>query len=233
MPEIKIQKVEAPKELTTETNSMLVWAQGLVVTTPEEDSAANERLKVVKAISKRVTEFFKPMKQQADAAKKAILDAEKELATPLSRAEQIAKKVLLDYRMAEERKRQEEQRRLQAEADERARKESERLRKQAEKLKTPELKEERLAQAEQVAAPVVQVQSTVQAAGSSIRKTWKAELVSMDELISAAAAGSDLARTCLSFNESAANKLATATKGAVNCPGIKWKEEASLSTRIR
>lgn len=225
--------VQAPAELAQETNSMLVWAQGLKVTTSAEHNAAMERLKVVKTVAKRITDFFRPMKQAADESKRKILDAEKQLAEPLATAEKLAKEVLLKYQLAEEEKRVAEERRLQAEAEEKARKERERLEKEAAKLKTPELKEERLAQAAAVVAPVVTVESRVQTSGSSLRSTWKANLVDMNALIQAAAGGNDLAKSFLMFNDKVADSFARNTKGAMACPGIEWKEEKGLAVSTR
>ena len=84
---------------------------------------------------------------------------------------------MLTFQRQEEEKRQKEQARLQAEADARAKKERERLLKQAEKLKTDELKEQRLAEAEMVEAPVITIQSeTPKIQGQAIKKTWKARI---------------------------------------------------------
>lgn len=91
-----------------------------------------------------------------------------------------------------------------------------------------EAKEE---QAAAVIAPVVTVSGPEKQAGESTRKRWKAKLTSKEALIAAAASGSDLALSCLAFDQSAADRLATALKGGVNVPGIEWYTESILAVR--
>lgn len=107
--------------------------------------------------------------------------------TPLEYAAKTVKAKIIVWQEAEAEKARQEQVRLQAEADERARKERERLEKQAEKLKTPELKEQRLEQAQAVVAPVIQVAAPKIAVKA--QKRWT--VTSVDKAVFLAAAATD------------------------------------------
>jgi hypothetical protein len=86
-------------------------------------------------------------------------------------------------------------------------------------------------QAGAVVAHTVTVAGPEKQAGESTRKIWKAKLTDKAALIAAAANGSDIAMACLAFDQSAANRLATATKGAVAVPGIEWVVDSNLAVR--
>lgn len=208
------------------------WAQDLRVQNHEEKVDAVESVKRIKAQKNAVVEFFKDSKHKAHAAWKAIVANEKKFLDVLDRVERTAKRAIKNFDEEEERKRQAEQRRLQAEADERARRERERLRKEAERLKTPELKEERLSQAEAIVPPTVELEPTTKPVeGQSTRSNWKAELVDFDALVQAAQDPNSVARTMLCFDQNAANSFAKSTKGNIQVPGVKFKDEKVLSIR--
>jgi len=126
-----------------------------------------------------------------------------------------------------------EQARINAEAEEQARRDRARLEKEAARLKTPERKQERL----EMAAAIIPVAATVQSAPARVAgevhsSTWKAELLSLGELLEAAVTN-ELALSFVAFDQSAADKLARATKGAVNVPGVRFVESKSISYRSK
>ena len=206
-------------------------ANAIAVHTPDQRTEAVEFLKAVKGAHRRATEFFAPLVEATHKAWKRTTEARLSILDPLETAERTVKTTVTRYDQDQERIRLDEQRRLQAIADETARKERERLEKEAAKLKTPELREARLEQAAAVIAPVVIVSMPEKPKGESTRKLWSAKLSDKMLLITAAAQGSDIAATCLKFDQVAANNLATATKGAVKVPGVDWVDRPSLSMR--
>jgi hypothetical protein len=212
-----------------EASAIMVWANGLAVRNADEYKLAFEKVKEIKAVRKRWTDYWSPLKTKAHATWKEIVGKEKEGTDICDNAELIAKRKADAWRQEEERKAAEEQRRLQAEADRQARRERERLEKEAAKLKTPELKQERLEQAAAVEAPVVAVEKPA-VEGVSVRTTTKARLVDMNALIAAATPGS-VAASFLEFNEKAANAFARSTKGSVKVAGIEFYEERTSSVR--
>lgn len=218
-------------ELKKEINPVLQSAAEIMVSNPDEFIYAGNFLKDLKSAQKKVTEFFKGMKSDAHKAWRAICDKEKSILDPIANAERTVKQKMLTFQREEERKRREEERRLQAEAEARAERERQRLLKQAEKLKTPELKEQRLQEAEMVEAPVITVQKETPAIkGISTRKIWKAEIVNKKEFLQKALDDENL----MSFVEidlKRLNKVAQATKGEINYPGIRFYQEEIMSSR--
>lgn len=91
--------------------------------------------------------------------------------------------------------------------------------------------EAREEQAAAVITPVVTVSGPEKEKGESTRTLWRARLTDKTALIQAAAQGSEIAGSCLTFDQTAANRLATATKGAAPCPGIKWYTETILAIK--
>jgi hypothetical protein len=209
--------IQAPDEAQVPT--VVEWANKLTVANHDEYKVALDRLAGIKSLAGRIADFFAPMKKAAADSHKQICAKEKSVLGPLELAEKQAKGVLLAFQRVEDDKRRAEERKLQAEADERARKEREKLQKAAEKLKTPELKQQRLAEAAQVVAPVVAVAAPPKVAGVATRKTWKARVVS-PELIP---------REYLMVDEKKLDRLAKALGGEAKVLGVEFYEEASLA----
>ena len=228
-----MQEIDTIKQ---QVDPVLVQERSIAVTSAEGYGLAAEFLKEVKAAQKKVIGFFGPrsdkdigIKAKAHQAWKSIVALEKSLLDPLENAETSVKGKMLTFQREENRKAAAEQARLQAEADARAEKEREHLLKEAAKLKTPELQDQRLQEAEEVEAPVITVQSEVpKVDGISSRKTWKAKVI--DKLVFVEAATKD--QNLLGFiaiDESALNRVAAATKGEINYPGIKFYEHETMA----
>lgn len=230
---------QAVSSLKDEATGLAQWANGLTVATQEDANTAMQRLSIIKGMRTKVVAWFAPMKTAAAAAHKAIVAREKEITDVADNAEGIVKNKVMAWQQEQRRLAEVEQRRLQAIADEAARKERARLEAEAAKLKTPEKKAERLEAAAAVVAPTVTIAAPVAtASGTSVRKTYRAVLVSKDALIVAAAGGSGngngngpTAATMLIFDQKAADAFARATHCAVQVPGVRFEEVESLSVR--
>jgi len=220
--------------LRKEIAPVLQRAQAIVIRTATDRADAKAFLLAVKQGQERAHKEFDTMVDKTHAAWKEALAVRASFLTPLEGAEKAVETLITTYDADQERIRLDEQRRLQAIADETARKERERLEKEASKLKTPELREARLEQAAAIVAPVITVSAPEKPKGESTRKLWRARLTDKAALIAAANTKErfvDIARACLTFDQTAANRLATATKGAVPCPGIEWYDVDSLAMR--
>lgn len=218
-------------ELRTQSRGMLAWAYGLVVASKADADAAMLRLSEIKGIRKRWCDYWRPMKEAAKAAHAAICGKENEGTEIIDRAEEEVKRKVLAWQQAERARAEEARRKAQAEADEAARRERERLEKEAAKIKTPELRQERLEQAAAIVAPVISVEvPTVEAAGTQIRATWKAEMVDKNALIAAASPGS-VAASLLAFDQKAADAFARATKGQTPVAGVVFHRVETLSLK--
>jgi len=214
--------VEIPAEMATESSSVLAWAKAVTITSPDQMQAVSDRLRAVKSLGRRIADFFAPMKKRAAEAHKEICQTEKGLLGPLDEAERLVKAAMLTYQREEDRKRQEEARRLQAEADERARKERERLAKQAAKLKTPELREQRLAQAAQVVAPVVLPSAPPpKPAGVVTRRRWTFRVTD----------AAQVPREFLMVDEQKLSKLAQALGPDAKVAGVEFYEAQTVAVR--
>ena len=223
---------QAVVELKAQSGAVLTWARDVFVETKVDADAAMSRLSELKGIRQKWVSYWKPLKDAAKAAHSAICGKENEGTAIIDDAERIVKGKVLAWQQAERAKAEEAQRKAQAAADEEARRERDRLVKEAARLKTPEKKQERLEQAAAVAAPVIMVAApVVEACGSGVRTTWKAECVDMAALIAAAVPGS-LAASFLVFDQKAADAFARATKGATKVAGVAFKPVESLSVRI-
>jgi hypothetical protein len=226
----EIVKVEA---LRAEVAPVVARASSIVVASPEQYAGAAAFLKSLKATQKLVGDFFAPMKTRAHAAWKAVTEQEAEALTPLKDAEAEVKRKMVAFATEQERIRAAAQARLQAEADEKARREREAAEKAAAKLKTQELREQRMADAAAIVAPVVTVASTTpEVKGQSFRKTWKARVVDPKAAVLAVMQWPDWT-AYIELKEGELNRFAARTKGAVAVAGIEWYEESTLASGSR
>ena len=203
------------------------WANALVITSVDERNSAIIEGRKCKALSKLISEWFADSKKKAYDTWKAIVAQEKSLTDRLVSVERDVKTACGKFDREQAAIRQQKQDLLQAEAERKARVERERLEKEAAKLKTPELKAERLAEAAQVVAPVIEAAPIEKAAGTHVSKTWDVELEDKGKLVQAAANGNALALSFLRFDASAARKTSVATKGQVPVPGVRFFEKTT------
>ena len=111
--EAVVAKIETPTELVKEEEiqqnvSMVeVRAKAMTITSNEDYEKAAEFGQQIKAQAKVVTDFFKPMKDNAYKAHKAVCDREKTMLKPLQEAEKILKKSIAAYQKEQEQKKRE------------------------------------------------------------------------------------------------------------------------------
>jgi hypothetical protein len=68
---------------------------------------------------------------------------------------------------------------------------------------------------------------------SGRRDNWSAECTDLAAIVRAAAAGDKMCMRMLCFDQKAANDIAKATKGAVDFPGVRFKNTQSAVTMSR
>ena len=210
-------------KIEKEVQPIISTAKQITVASFIDYENASDFLKNIKMAQKKVKEFFLPMKTKANEAHKAITQKEKEVLIPIELAEANVKDKMLRFQEIEDEKARKEQARLQAIEDEKARREQERLIKEAEKLKTPEKIAQRLEEAENIVAPVIEVKGVEKVSGVSTRKIWKAivtekKLVPIEYMV---------------VNQQALDAIARSTKGALDIPGVKFVEESTLNIRTK
>jgi len=108
------------EKIDKETTDIVKKEKQFIITNQETADRAGNFLKEITTLEKRIIDHYKPMKQAADAAKKKILDAEKESLKPVSIVKAAIKEKLTAYDIAEEKKRRELQEKLRREAEQAA-----------------------------------------------------------------------------------------------------------------
>lgn len=210
------------KEVTTLALSIPEQARQIVIKTVDDYARAGEIMMTIKAIRKKITETFKPIKQKMDAAKQEVLDQERAADAPLKEAEQLLSPQIIAWNREQERLRQEEENRLREEA---RKQEEERRLQEAILAEQAGQKEEAEAIMEtpvQV-APVVVPKSVPKVAGMSIRENWKFKITN-ERLIP---------REYLKVDEVKIGQVVRALKSATNIPGVEVYNEGTVSGRQR
>lgn len=140
---------------------------------------------------------------------------------PMEASRKTIKGKVIAWQTAEAEKAEKERARLQAIADEQARKERERLEAQAAKLKTPEKIEQRLEQAAQVVASVIQVQAPK--AAVKVMRVWVARVTDKKAFFAAIAASQELAGYVTI--ETTKMQRAKAANPLIEIPGVEFRQE--------
>jgi hypothetical protein len=212
-------------------------ASALTVRDASDYELASNYLKTIKDTARRIVDYWKPMKEQAAAAHKSVVAAEKEMLAPLDKAEAILKGRMLAWHTENERIRAEAERERRRLEDIARMKAEEARRLVEEASRKDELDEDdvgilMMAEAEVVAAteavaPVV-VPEAVKISGIVIRKIWHARVVD-DKAVPVSIAGIVLRPVDLA----ALNKLAVASKGSMDVPGVEFYSEDSMAATPR
>jgi hypothetical protein len=230
MQEVNTMPIQAEPTIENEQKSsalkILEQAKLMNINTAQDYDGAAEFTKQVKKLSKRIKDYWDPLKKSARASWQSLVDREKELLSPLEKAEAEVKKKMADY----QRKVQEEERAARELAEKLKREEAERLLSEAAKAAEQgnEMEAEiLLAQAEimEASQPAVQMQ-TPKATGVSTRTLYRARIID-ESKVPVEVAGVVIRPIDLS----AVNKLAQASKGKVQIPGIEIYEEQSVAVR--
>jgi hypothetical protein len=230
MQEVSTLPVQAEPTIENEQKSSVVkiyeQAKILTINSPVDYEGAAEFTKQVKSLSKRIKDYWAPLKKSARASWQSLVDREKELLTPLDQAEAEVKKKMAAY----QKKIQEEERAARLLAEKLKREEAERLLAEATKAAEQgnEMESEILfAQAEiiETSQTAVQVQAP-KATGVSTRTLYRARIVD-ESKVPVEVAGVVIRPVDLA----AVNKMAQASKGKIQIPGIEIYEEQSVAVR--
>lgn len=190
----RVELVAKLKPIADKIATYTNYAASLTVITEEDAKAAATQRDLISAdaatAEQLLREFDGKLVDRLFRAHRAWTSLIGVISNPLNNAARQVKQKIISWQQAEEEKAERERQRLQAEADEKARKERERLEKQAQKLKTPELKEQRLEQAAQIVAPVVQVAAPK--AAVKVQKRWKVTAIDKSKFLAAAATDRNL-----------------------------------------
>ena len=212
--------LDAPTERQFEQTGITVRDESLTIQIVDQRTydIAAEKFTAAAALEKQIKDYHAPLKQKAHEAHKAICTAESTLLQPVLQAKQSLSRLIGDWDAEQQRIQLAEQRRLEEEARKRAEEAA---------IQAAVEAEQSGADAEEIEAvlsspaPVQKVQAapTYQKAIPT-RENWSAQVVSLRELVKAAAANP--AYLCyLQANESALNAAARAQKNVFSVPGCK------------
>lgn len=191
-------------------------------------AAAGNLLKQVKAMQKKVKEYWEPLRVSAKKAYDDVLAKKKEMTEPIDGAEKILKRKMGDYAMEKERKAREEEERRRREA-------------QAEIDRKLEEAAEMESRGDDAGAAFAMTEAEVYdqyATGVSVRaqhpkvsgvstsKTWKIKSI-------------DSSKVPVTFNgvelrpvdTSAVLRLIKSSKGQISIPGVEIEEDVVMSVR--
>lgn len=217
-----------PRELQAEVSETLETLRNTKIVTNDDYVFVVELSKMFRALDKKITDFFTPLKRKQDAAKQALLDAEKEQRKLGLEGKALADSMILDYQTEQARIRREEERRLTEEA--RKREEDRRLAEAIELAEDGDAEGADMVLAEPVVAPVISLPSVPKVQGMSTRRTWKARLTDKMALIRWVGAHPEY-QHLLDANSTALNAAARAMKSACPIEGIQTYEEETLAQR--
>jgi len=223
--------------LKSSADHALAQAKSMVVTSQVDYEMAGNVRKDIKAMVKSIQSYWSPKKKQADQLHKSLVQAEKDMVTPLESADKLIDTAMTAYRKEIERQRYEaerERQRIEAEAR-KAAEEAAKLAVEAsgkEELDDEDCEILMMAQtqAENLALLADSVNEAPQAAqmqGISVRRAWKARITN-PALVPVSIAGIVIRP----IDESALNKLAVTSKGTFWCPGVEFYQEESTMVRL-
>jgi hypothetical protein len=202
-----------------ESKALIAQAQALQVKTEADFARAGELMVASLELQKQIREFFRPLKERAHAAHKAICDAEAEqLAEPMAVNGILNPRIVAFHNAKEAERRAEEERRA---AEARRLEEESRLEEAAALEAAGEngLAHQVLEAPSFVPPPAVP-RSTPKVAGMAIRGTWRAECTDLMALVGAVAEGK-ASLSLLAVNESALNARAKSDKEHFSIPGCR------------
>ena len=226
------EQLEEEKALSTQVTEIEQRAEDFIIETDEDYQNAAEFGRMLKQQSARVKEFFKPMKDNAHKAHKAICDRESAMLKPLTNAESILKKTMADFHMEQERRRREAEeaarRAAEAEADRK-------LKEAAEAEAAGNTFEAEMAMNEALmmdaAKDAVVVPAYVpKAAGTSAKKDWIIKNVDVSKI------PHDMLVAIVSgikqdYVNAAILSMIRGSKGTLSIPGVEYEETVSMSFR--
>ena len=212
------------QQLSRDVTDIEFQAESLVIQNDEDYVFAVEFRKMLKKKASQVTTFFKPMKDSAYQAHKAVCDRERAMLTPL-------RKYLLRIssidRLERKRREAEEAARRAAEAErERKIQEAATLEAAGDADGAEAAFEEAAIMDDAASYAVVPAAATPKVSGVSTSKDW--EIVEIDpKAVPLAVAGIELRPV----DQAAVMRLIRASKGQIEIPGITYRQVAKMSFR--
>lgn len=254
-------------ELGRQAADMLEVARAYTVDSAEMYALAGEELRTIATRRAQLEEKRLAITRPMDAAKRAVMDLFRQPLAVLDEAESCLRRAMIEWKRAEdarleaerreaERRAEAERQRLEAERREAEEREREaraaaqaalaagdqeafaKAAKAAEAAAAQREEVEEAAELAEVAPPAAAlVTAAPKAAGVATRQTWKAEVVSLADLVKGAAEalarGDDTLLAYLQPNTTALGQVARSLKDRTRIPGVRVYAEDTLAVRRR
>ena len=217
--DIKPIDVSIVKEVEKDTALIVQEASSLVIRTQNDYECAGSLRMRIKGKIKEYDEKRKSITAPLDLAKKNIMALFNPIIDRLNNGVEILDQGVIIYTEEQERI----ARVAQAKADEEARKAREKAEARARELEAQgktERAEAMQAKADAVVAPVI-IAATPKVAGQAIQERWYAEVIDFNTL----------SNDYKLADQSKLDKVASATKGKINIPGVKFYSKKIVSGR--
>jgi len=217
--DIKPIDVSSVKKAETETGLIVEEAKGLKIVTQADFIKAGDLRKKIKGKIKELNDTRKALTAPLDLVKKNIMGLFSPVIDRLTRTVEVIDAGTIAYSEEQERKARE----AQAKADEQARKEREKAEARAKELlaKGKEEKAQQMQEkAESIVAPIIE-SAAPKIAGQSIREIWYAKVIDFKAL-------TDDYKIA---DQSKLDKVAMATKGTIQIPGVRFYSKKIVSGR--
>lgn len=221
-----VDSATVEQKLVSSGQLMIERANNMTVNSQDDYEQAAKALVEIKTRTKQIKDYWQKPKADAAAAHKTICDKEKEMLKPLNEAESIIKRTMVAYQNAVEKAR------IEAEEAAKKRKQEETDRLLAQAIKAQEEGNDHDAEINMAMAQMIDDMNPVQsilrpkAAGTSIRKTWKARVIN-EKAVPAYVNGIEVRKISIT----ALNDLAKMTNGTLEIPGVEFYQESTLSVK--
>jgi hypothetical protein len=230
---VRTDELQALKEPTISEEIQKVIDNILYISETAQIKTPEQYIELAKFLMKNKSyqekweeEFIEPWRVQKKHADGQIKNWNKLTIQKLEKAEAIEKKKLIGWKDQQEILRQKEQKKLQAKENARIAKEKERLIKQAKKLKTPELKEQKIKEADELEPMTITVPSIVpKVEGIVYKKLYKGKVIDKKAFLKEALQNESL----LIYVDININKLAASQRGEIQHPGTEFYQEETLA----
>ncbi len=207
------QELDFPEALTLPEQ-----AKAIVITDAASYQVAANFKITLAGWRKKITDEFKPMKDAAHKAHKAITEKEGSYLKPITDAELLLRTSLVKWQDEQERIRRAEQMRLEAEARQRAEAERQQREEAALQEAIAVGSDEVFVEPAPIEAPVIAAPTYEPVKGLGIKRTWAARVDNMRELCAAIGRG-EVSTTYVAAT-AALNERARADKGELKIPGV-------------
>ena len=221
-------------DLGNEVTAMVSTTSSVSISNDAGYKYAGELLKQVKAMQKRIVDYWEPLRVSAKKSYDAVLARKKQMLDPVDKAEKALKAEMGRYTLEQQRKAEEERRRAEEEQRRLIREEMERKLAEAASLEAQgnaQGADMAMAEAE-VLDQIEVVQSVVEpekpkVQGVSSQRSWSIR-VSDESAVPVSIVGVVIRPV----DEAAILRLVKATKGKIEIPGVEIKEEVITRVKI-